>query len=467
MDQNSPTRICSTCGAFLARDNRDAICSSCSRGADPSMGPPTVPATFWSVAHMTEALATWHLGKVLAAYRTHPFHQRSISQGTVGAWVGLSQSEVSRIETGPPVKNLDKLQLWARTLRVPADLLWFKLPAPELPHGTAPVDDRPPPSTAGLREAFPVLNLEELRQLSHALEEARYFDEASVAFLERQLAACAAYDGADGPRQALPQVLALLATIERHAHDVRPSVRRDFVLLGSRAAELVGWLYRDLGSDSAAEHWRDRAFEWAAEVGDLPMCGYVLLRKSQAAWDRREATKMLSLADAAQSRTWNLPARVRAEAAQQQARGHAMLGSSPDLVARKLDEAWSLLGRSDDADSDLGAGYDETLLTMQTAICHCEAGDAAKAVDIYGALLSTAGFSRRDRGYFLALLALAYEGADAPAEAARTATEAVSIAWPADSKRTLTELRRLNSRLSPWAQMPEVLELREALVGVP
>ena len=35
----------------------------------------------------------------------------------------------------------------------------------------------------------------------------------------------------------------------------------------------------------SAEYWRDRAMEWAQAAGDGPMQGYVLLKKSQAAWD--------------------------------------------------------------------------------------------------------------------------------------------------------------------------------------
>lgn len=141
----------------------------------------------------------------------------------------------------------------------------------------------------GFDAVFPALDLDELRQLAEAVEHARYFDSASLGFLERQLDASAADDGSGGPRSALPAVLGLLATIERQAGDVRPAIRHDFVRLGTRAAELAGWLYRDLGSDKGAVYWRDRAFEWAAEIEDLPMCGYVLLRKSQAAWDGRQA----------------------------------------------------------------------------------------------------------------------------------------------------------------------------------
>ncbi len=76
---------------------------------------------------MRDALGSWHMGWVIAAYRTHPFHGRPLSQELVGSWVRLTQAQLSRIENGPPLKDLDRLTLWARTLRIPEQRLWFKV----------------------------------------------------------------------------------------------------------------------------------------------------------------------------------------------------------------------------------------------------------------------------------------------------------------------------------------------------
>jgi hypothetical protein len=77
---------------------------------------------------MRDALASWHMGRVIAAYRTHPFHGRPLSREIVGAWAGVSQVQLSRVEHGPAIKHLDRLVAWAETLRIPEHLLWFKLP---------------------------------------------------------------------------------------------------------------------------------------------------------------------------------------------------------------------------------------------------------------------------------------------------------------------------------------------------
>ena len=63
----------------------------------------------------------------------HPHHfavygPYGISQTLLGQWLGLRQPQVSRFETGPALQMLDTLQHWARVLRIPPELLWFRLP---------------------------------------------------------------------------------------------------------------------------------------------------------------------------------------------------------------------------------------------------------------------------------------------------------------------------------------------------
>jgi tetratricopeptide (TPR) repeat protein len=68
------------------------------------------------------------MGRVIQAYRQHPWHGRPLAQEIVAGWMCLTQTQLSRIETGPPLTDLTKLIQWARVLRVPPNLLWFKLP---------------------------------------------------------------------------------------------------------------------------------------------------------------------------------------------------------------------------------------------------------------------------------------------------------------------------------------------------
>lgn len=493
-------RGCARCNTRLALDNADRFCSACrSKANDALVKPPVFPRSFWVDAHMTAALDSWHMGKVLSAYRTHPQHRRTLPQELVAGW--LTQAQLSRIESGRPPEELSKLIHWANVLGIPSDLLWFKLPSDRRPsmqrgasasfsqarrqapvrraidhtplpvseHAMADVQRRTLLSTGIAALTLPALGLDDLKRIAAALEDARrYFDHEIVDYFEQHITNCANDDGARGPRETLPMVLGILGAIEHHARTVKPEIRRRLVAVGAQSAEFAGWLYRDSATPKLADYWRDRAVEWAQEAGDLPMQGYILLKKSQAAWDSRDAVRMLTLAQAAQDGPWRLPPRVRAEAAQQEARGHAMLGADFPVVERKLDEARELLGEAAEASDDesqLSAHYDETLLAMQTAICYAEAGKPRQAVEIYRQELSARAFSRRDYGYFQSLMANTLAAAGEPDEAARVGMGALEVAASTDSRRTVQELRRLTGRLEPWANRATVRELREALTA--
>ncbi|MGH3936916.1 MAG: helix-turn-helix domain-containing protein [Pseudonocardiaceae bacterium] len=92
-----------------------------------------MPAEFWQTEQFRQAFVAQHIGWVARTYRTHPHHYAvygpdGISQTLLGQWLGLSQPQVSRIEIGPPIRNLDTLVYWARVLRIPPRLLWFDMP---------------------------------------------------------------------------------------------------------------------------------------------------------------------------------------------------------------------------------------------------------------------------------------------------------------------------------------------------
>lgn len=515
------------CGTRLARDNPGTECHACQKAArDYRLRPPTVPAIFWETAAMRTALATQDMGQVMRAFRTHPHHGREISQEVAASWVGLSQSGLSRIEHGEHAFTEAKLMRWAHVLGMPSDVRWFsaltsgqqaqsgtvdtKLSA-DLPRsglllpvvvdghtvlvplslgavadvqvGTtfeaviatasewdsmSPLDRRAFLKRGIAASALPALGLDELQHVATALADAgRYLDTAVVDFFRRQLAACATDDGALGPKKTLPTVLGVIQAIEQHAHEVQPAVRRELLAIGAQAAEFAGWLFRDVREPDQASYWRDRATEWAQEAGDRAMQGYVLLKKAQAAYDDRDALRMLTLAQAVQDGPWDLPVKVRAEAAQQEARGHAMLGADYGVVERKLAEARELLADAESTattdDRPFGAHYNTTLLTMQTAICYCEAGQPRRAVELYEQRLSAGTFSRRDYGYFRALMASSLALAGEPDAAAAAGLEAIPLAIETTSRRTMQELVTVVDVLRPWANRPAVRDLREAL----
>jgi hypothetical protein len=310
---------------------------------------------------------------------------------------------------------------------------------------------------------LPAIKLDDLNRIVAALDDARrFFDGPVVDYLRRQLDVCAEEDGVRGPRATLPVVLAIIGLIEGSVRQVKPNVQRELLTVGARGAEFAGWLYRDIGALDWADYWRDRAMEWAQAAGDLPMQGYILLKKSQSAWDTRDAVRMLALARAVQEGPWKVPNKVRAEAAQQEARGQAMLGADLIVVERKLDEAGRIFA-DDSGAEEPGMPYAAPLLGVQTAICYQEAGRPHRAIEYYDDQLSAHAFSRRDYGYFLSLKGAAFAAARAPDQAADAGLRALAVAAATDSVRTMRELDRLAARLRPWAGRQSVRELCEAV----
>jgi hypothetical protein len=457
-------RHCQGCRARLAWDNAEVFCSPCRRTRRNAVQPPDVPAEFWETPELQSAFGEWHIGQVIRAYRTHEFHgPKPLAQDVVAGWLHLTQAQISRIESGPAVTDLARLVPWARTLGIPQRWLWFKVaqqPAPERP--ALPVVHRvaaTPPA------GWPTLGVDDLPRVTVALKNPyRYFDDSVVAVLRRQLEASKADDGQLGPTTALPVVLGVLGAVREYAREVKRDVRRSLLHVGSDSAEFAGWLYRDLRDLQTATYWYDRAMEWAQEADDPAMQGYVLLRKSQLAYDQREPGRVLSLAEAAERTSGELPRGVRAEVTQQEALGLAMLGEPLVAVERKLDGARQLLGKGTSADGqELGSYFTDGMLLLRSTACYTEAGKPAQAAELLDGVISGGRLSPRDAGYFTARRAAALALSGEPDEAARLGLEALQVATTTRSGRTLAVLTDVIQVLERWQGRPQVRMLREAL----
>ncbi len=107
------------------------------------------------------------------------------------------------------------------------------------------------------------------------------------------------------------------------------------------------------------------------------MQGYVLLKKSQMAYDERDALRVWTLAEAAQRGPWQLPTKVRVEVIQQEALGLAMLGEPMDAIERKLDDARAMFAALDSDDEQhglLGMYFTEGTMLIRSASCYVEGG---------------------------------------------------------------------------------------------
>lgn len=116
---------CADCGCRLARDHRGTRCSPCTRvPPGEAEQPPAPPDGFWKREDVRAAIAEQHFGRLVRLYRfafAPPINQAAMSE-----WLGIGQSQVSRIERDRPPTDLVKLRQWARLLHVPQSVLWFQ-----------------------------------------------------------------------------------------------------------------------------------------------------------------------------------------------------------------------------------------------------------------------------------------------------------------------------------------------------
>ncbi|MFB4284825.1 helix-turn-helix domain-containing protein [Nonomuraea sp. MTCD27] len=393
----------------------------------------------------------------------------------VAALTNIGKTHISDLENGRRKPTLPVVTVLDEKLGANGTLVALVSPPPSQSPALVSPDEEWEEVSELLRRSFlkrglaavtlPAIGLEELKHIAAAISDARrYADKEVVAHLQCQLDDCAANDRARGPRQSIPIALGLVAAVEDMAKEAKTDMRRPLLQVGARTAEFVGWLYRDIAMPDLANYWRDRAMEWAQATSNFPMQGYVLLKKSQAAWDDRDALRMLTLAEAAQQEPWHLPPHVQAEAVQQEARGYAMTSGDMAIIEAKLDRARGLLIEHEEA-TGIAAHYNEALFGLQVAICYCEAGQVERAMELYEQWLSPESFSRRDYGYFLSLKGGAFVAMERPDSAAMNGLEALALARETNSARTHQEILRLVGRLRPWQQRDSVRELRHAVLA--
>jgi len=279
---------------------------------------------------------------------------------------------------------------------------------------------------------------------------ARYADARFVDAFRVQLETAKSLDGRYGAAAALATAKGVIDVVESVVPEVSEQVRGDVLALGAEAAEFVGWLFRDLADPAQAGYWYDQAMEYAQLCGDMSWQGFVLLRKSQMAYESRSAHRVRLFARAAIQGPWHLPARFYAEALLQVARGDLMVGESVDLEDA-VEQA-----------RDASGGED---LPLREASCWIEAREPDRAAELYEVGLAMNGLSLRDAGYFRARQAIALAQAQAPDRAAERAYEALTASVRTGSRRTHRAVLATRTALTPWQKRDSVAALDDALTA--
>lgn len=466
-------RYCRRCGAQLAAHNSAAMCAACESASKPDpLESPQVPDEFWAVDSMSAALRTRHMGKVITAYRRHPYHRRPLPQEVVGGWVNMTQPQVSKIENGPAIRDLDKLTHWAITLRIPESALWFRLPVVD---STAPHVGiwLPGQSTGRLAETLefephlsvPGTAVGELGPVTLGHEVIEPPAESTLLdALQGTLDQYIVIDNLLGPRAELPAVprqaaflQGLLAGGGRDQASLLPAA--------ARFAEFTGWLYQDAGFPAMAMRWTDQALELAELTDDAYLVSYIWMRKSNIGTDAGQSRVALRFANVAMLNASHLAPRLRAVAFRQEAQAQALAGDA-DACARALDNAREEASRGDD-EAVIAQYCTPSYVEMEAAHCWIELSRPERALTaLHQGLSSWQPNFRRDLGLCLARLALAYAQSEAPAEAVDTAHQAVTIARQTQSYRTRVQLHRTADRLVSVGANDAAHDLRHMLAAV-
>src|SRR3712207_2070649 len=240
-------RFCMRCGRTLAVGVGVRLCKACSAASGIGhAGAPKFDADFWSAESMRNALATRSMGEVLYSFRSHPAHgHRPLPQETVASWIGVTQSQLSRLESGKnKVQTLDRLIEIARLLHIPGKLLWFDVPDEQddtlnLTGSVLALPDGPVIAATSFHTGSAIADSMLETLVTYAAQE--------------NLA------GSHSFMEILPQQLAHIELLTRNAKG-RDRDRLQYV--GARFHEFAAWVHQDAGNLALAMQHADSAFNF-------------------------------------------------------------------------------------------------------------------------------------------------------------------------------------------------------------
>lgn len=449
-------RYCANCATRLARDNTERHCAACrkTQRANP-MRPPTVPVAFWHTDQMRDALDTWHMGKVLYAYRTHPHHGRPLPQELVAGWLYMTQAQLSRIEKGQAPQDLSKLTHWAEVLGIPAALLWFKLPSqrrapepaelsvsPALSLWDEPQEGAAAGVLAGGISPFPGMSMQQSGD--HLLK--------TFLHLDGELGGDSLY-------------LPLSRYVARMAINVRENPA-DGLLEFGQLNQMAGWLALDANNHSAAKRYLTAAIQVGHEADDPGLSASALAYMSLQETYRGRLGPALSLAQTALAASpQQLTPLARTSLGTRLARAHAGLGNDDECL-RILETVREDFSQAGTRPEPYYLSYvDDIEVSAQQGACYLELGMADEAEDALTTainLIKTRVPNRiRDHVHYLSRLAKCYLLDGDVEHACQTGRDALELGQVIGSARVAERLGEFNTALEPLHRIPAVGEFKE------
>lgn len=271
-------------------------------------------------------------------------------------------------------------------------------------------------------------------RLQYAATHPGRVDKVAVGALHGVLANLRRLEDSIGASPLITATAGPLAVVESLADAAHGPIRKKVVDLAGQWAQFAGWLGAATNAFEEARRWYARTLEYGTEAGNPDLVATALSMRGNLAWMAHRPGPVVGLSAAAAAQA--VSPGIRAMAAQQQARGHAMLGEA-DAVDEQLDcaavlmaeaaehsedePAWMyfyspgylqlqrglayrLLGRRDDAIAQLRSGLAATdgavrgsefvtKYVLKLAEAHAEAGDADVAMDLLAEARGVASMS--------------------------------------------------------------------------
>jgi transcriptional regulator with XRE-family HTH domain len=508
------------CGTQLAADNSEHQCARCQRASrDKLIAPPQVPAEFWRSERFRQAFAAQHIGWLARVYRTHPHHYpvygpSGITQTLLGQWLGLSQAQLSRIETGAPIRHLDTLCHWVRVLRIPAELLWFRLPPEEALAGRDSPEARPAADTRreepaadpvlaapwnhrGTVEAAvvlsggddrvkrrvllaltgPALTAPAHQWLVHEPEPlvsglvGRRVSGKLVGRLTAMVAELRRMDDVAGGGSVLPmaqQTFAWVAgLLDRARYDERTG--RGLHVALAELGQLCGWSAYDDGHHGLAQRYFVVGLRAAHSADDRPLGAHILATMAFQAAGRQPAQAVTLIETALAGTRGQATPALLAELHIRQAQAFATLGDSSACTAALSQARTQVEQLKPDDDPPWLYWLDPVAVTGNAGSCLLQLGQADQAATMLNERLAGTGESFvRDRQICTARLAeaLARPGKQRDLEAAAgLGMQSIDLAETLDATRGAGLLRDLYHQLRPHSQVPAVHDFLERSRG--
>jgi transcriptional regulator with XRE-family HTH domain len=322
MSDHHTRRRCTSCSTALTSDNLTEQCGPCAQAAQaaPDVAP-MLSADFWEQPDIRSALLSRHFGRFLRTYRMA--QSPPVKQAQLAHWLGITQGQLSRIErSSTPIRDLHKLETWARALNVPAHLLWFDVSSdpsdtPVSPSLRVTVEEpeqdkesdvrrRELFKTAGVTAAAAAANSELLantpwQRLMDSVNKGRPVDAATAQLMHDRTAEFFDTEETVPARQILESLTRHRVTLVSLLANARiDGVQHQLTVSIGETDALIGWLHFDLGRASeAVTAWRS-TLKIARDTGDGALAAFALGCWSYLAASRNDITPAAKLLQQAQ-----------------------------------------------------------------------------------------------------------------------------------------------------------------------